>query len=390
VQAALGIYAFLIPFDDIAILASGGATGPTLTRFAGAAATVILLLTGLANRRLVRPPRAALWMSLFILWSIASITWAVNEQLSLERLPTLLSLFLLYLIVSSFRLTEKELQWVVALAILGAVVAGASVIATYFQGNAYMKETGRATFIVGQELANPNKIANKLLLPFSLALSGLFATRNWLRQLICLTAISVMILAVFLTISRGAILALGVILLLYFHQFWVNWRFWVATVIVGLAVFVMPEYFFTRFQQAAVTGGANRLEIWQQGLEGLKHYGAWGMGLENSPIRYSTERGVISDPHNVYLGVWLQTGIVGLCLFVMAIVSYMRDARLWRNVAREGPRMRLIGFEAAGWGMMVAGMFLFYVWQKDFWLLWMLLGIAVQVQKDAAAEAQLL
>src|SRR5437868_624395 len=59
VQVAIGLFAFVVPFDAIAA-AGPGPTGRSVTWFIGAAAIVILLNIGLVSpERLQRPPRSA-------------------------------------------------------------------------------------------------------------------------------------------------------------------------------------------------------------------------------------------------------------------------------------------------------------------------------------------
>jgi hypothetical protein len=104
VELPLGVFAFLIPFDSVLML---GQSGHTLTWLTGAAAGGILLAYGVLSGRLTAPPRAALWWGLFILWGAASLLWALDPGQALERLPTALLLFLLYLVVVSFRISER-------------------------------------------------------------------------------------------------------------------------------------------------------------------------------------------------------------------------------------------------------------------------------------------
>ena len=55
-ELALGVYAFLLPFDSLSAV---GPEGVTLTSIAGAAVVAILLGTALVRRELHKPPRRA-------------------------------------------------------------------------------------------------------------------------------------------------------------------------------------------------------------------------------------------------------------------------------------------------------------------------------------------
>src|SRR2546422_7737252 len=71
IQASLGAFAFLLPFDTVAVLGSGVGEDPgsTLNWYVGAAAGLMLLAAAIVGGRFERPPRAALWWSLLMLWA---------------------------------------------------------------------------------------------------------------------------------------------------------------------------------------------------------------------------------------------------------------------------------------------------------------------------------
>ena len=83
----------------------------------------MLLAAGLVERRLGRPPLAALWWSLFMVWAALTTAWAINPDAAFRRLPSALSLFFLYLVAVSFKPSRKELYWVCVLTVLGGVMA---------------------------------------------------------------------------------------------------------------------------------------------------------------------------------------------------------------------------------------------------------------------------
>jgi hypothetical protein len=67
VEAALGVCAFLLPFDTVLVAGQVGGIHLHVTWFAAAAACATLLLTGLmSGRGFVPPPRPALWWTLFV------------------------------------------------------------------------------------------------------------------------------------------------------------------------------------------------------------------------------------------------------------------------------------------------------------------------------------
>src|SRR5499426_2206136 len=164
-----GLYAFLVPFDGVVNLKGG-----TPTKLAGLVAAAALVAAALMEPRLRRPPTAAIWLTAFILWAFMSAGWTIMDPTDVfQSLQTPLSLFLLYIVAVSVRVSKKELLWVCALFLLGATLAaGWSVL--YGVEDAYDPSSsgvlkGRATLKVGGTTANPNAFAAGLILPLALA-----------------------------------------------------------------------------------------------------------------------------------------------------------------------------------------------------------------------------
>src|SRR5690349_10931450 len=122
VQMSLGTFALLLPFDSVAALGTSSA-GTTLNWFIGALTAVILFGMGLVNRRLERPPRAAIWWVIFMTWTTVTVLWALEPAKALQRLPTVFALVLLYVVAVSFRMTRREFSGIVCLTIPGGMVA---------------------------------------------------------------------------------------------------------------------------------------------------------------------------------------------------------------------------------------------------------------------------
>ena len=77
IEVALGLYALLIPFESMTTM--DNSTGPTdtLLRYVGVVALLVTLGVGRLRGRIIRPPRTALFWSLFILWAAVSTEWAI-------------------------------------------------------------------------------------------------------------------------------------------------------------------------------------------------------------------------------------------------------------------------------------------------------------------------
>ncbi len=383
VQIAFGIYAFLVPFDSVSVLGTAE-QGTTLTFWVGGASGLALLLTGLLQGRMSVPPRAAWWWATLILWVSVTMLWAIDPSTCVRKLPTIFGLLLLYLIAISLRVTKTELFWVAIAVILGGLIAGLYAAFSYYGGIAFQNE--RSSLIIAGRETDPNYFAASLLLPISLAI-GMFASfPGWIKKGLTLLAVVTMGFAVLLSMSRGALVAIVLILLLYCYRLRANWHFLVVPALLGSLLAWMPTPFFQRLAGASASHGAGRLDIWHVGLALLKRYGLMGAGLDNFPLGYQQFAGLASrfpyhgymrGAHNTFLNMAVENGIVGFGLFVAGLISQLRVAQHSR--VRLAPP--LVSYEAACYGLLVAGFFLDLFWWKLFWLAWILLALASRVDE---------
>jgi O-antigen ligase len=383
IEVALGLYAFLIPFESMTTMENGTGSTATLLRYVGLLALFVTLGVGWLRERIIRPPQTALFWSLFVLWGGVSTLWAIDQEWALNRLPTALGLWLLYMAIVSVRLAAKEFSCITLLTILGGL--GASMYSAYmFFGTG--RAIGRVSLAEGSTLSDPNYFAVTLLLPLSLSFGGVLSSRTWLRRGFFLAGTGVIALAVFLTMSRGALAAAAAITVVFLLRLRLNWRLLLPVVAAGVALLFMPQLFFERMQEAASTRMVGRQDIWEVGIHSLKSYGAFGAGLENFQHafqRYAgTSRFSVGDQrnsHNIYLCVSVEFGVLGMLFLFLAVRSHLRAfPQPTKNILTSA---KLVAFEAACWGMLIAGFSVDILWRKSFWFAWALSVGAIQVQR---------
>jgi O-antigen ligase len=389
VRTAVGLYAFLIPWEDLTVMGHG-ADRTTLLWYAGGIAIPVLLSIGVIRQGIVRPPRAALFWSLLVFWAAASSLWAIKPDKALGRIPTAASLWVLYLAAVSVRITRKEFSSIALMVVAGGATAALYSAHQYFNGNGMVDfEGSRASLSESTNTADPNFFAASLLLPLSIAFGEVLSSSNGLRRVFMLAATGAIGLAVFLTMSRGALLAVLVIACVFFHRLRLNWRLLIPVAVLGAALLVMPNLFFHRFQEAAATRGAGRLDIWEVGMTALGHYGLIGAGLENFGDAYSLYAGTGRffvgfgrAAHNVFLNTSVELGILGLILLVAAIASHLRALQRLRSSMNHLPPARLVALEAACWAMLTSSLFLDLLWRKVFWFSWIMLVLATNAWQE--------
>jgi O-antigen ligase len=384
IEVTLGLYAFLIPFEPVTTMGNGTSTSPapTLLRYVGLLALFVTLGVGWLRGR-IRPPQTALFWSLFMVWGGVSTLWAIDQEMALHRLPMALGLWLLYMAIVSVRLTAKEFSCIVLLTIVGGL--GASIYFAY--GFFRMGDAIGHVFHTTETLSDPDFFSATLLLPLSLCVGGVLSSRTWLGRALFLAATGVITLALFLTMSRGALAALTGITFIFLLRLRLNWRLLLPVATAGTALMFMPPLFFQRVHEASTSRISGRLDIWQIGIHSLKSYGAFGAGLDNFSNAFQryvgTARFFAGDQrssHNIYLTAAVEFGILGIVFLFGAVRSHLRAfPPPTRNIRASS---RIVAFEAACWGMLIMGFSLDILWRKGFWFVWALSAVAVHVQRE--------
>jgi O-antigen ligase len=150
----------------------------------------------------------------------------------------------------------------------------------------------------------------------------------------------------------------------------------VATALGFIVMTFVPDYFVERISQAGETGGAGRLDIWYVGWRALEKYWLVGAGFGNFPNAYTEFadyaphfQGGNRASHNIFVGSFVEVGVIGLSLLVLAIIKHFRLIQL-RGIRFD---KELIMLNAVFWGMLVSSLFLDTLLYKPFWLLWMMI-----------------
>ena len=235
---------------------------------------------------------------------------------------------------------------------------------------------------MGEEAINPNIFATRLLLPLALSVGAFFAVRSGLAE-----DPDVGLQRppdpghVAHSLARRGIGGTG-------HGGRVPAPVWRkpphsggGALIAGITL-ALPGEFFTRFGEAAKTGGAGRFDIWYVAVEALKHYGVFGAGLSNFSTVYTKYAGYAPRfvgfdraSHNLYLEMSVEAGIIGLLLLAQAIRMQLGSGNKNKRPAGK-PNPWMIAVEAASWSILTAAMFAHLFWEKSFGSsgLWLLLA----------------
>src|SRR5262249_5151238 len=330
--------------------------------------------------RFERPPKGALWWGGLLIWGLFTTLWAVNPAVVLQRAPTALGLFLLYAAAVCLRVSKRELFWVIMLTILGGLTAAGYAAWQFYHGVGYIspaaahKLSNRATLVLGKGETDPNMFAANLLLPLSLAVGESLSLRRGILRIVSWLASAIVAFGLLTTMSRGSLLAVAAMTFVFLRRHRVDWRILTGVAVLPLMTLALPQLFFARLASGLGSHGEGRFDIWWVGLRLLGDWGILGAGLANFPVVYNKYAGYAPvfqgfgrAPHNIYLGIAVELGVVGLLLLIGAVWSEMRAARPFIGSRCTAYSPLETACEAACWGMLVMGLSIDILWLKAFW-----------------------
>lgn len=222
-----------------------------------------------------------------------------------------------------------------------------------------------------------------LVIPFAIACTA-FAKDRGLRLLGFVTACSA-VAAVFLTQSRGGLLALAGILLI---AVWLLvprliTRVKVLCGSVLAAILVLPPLLnhFERLQGVDDATELSRLAVWQAAVRIFLGHPLLGVGYGNYRFLYADfVPGAVPgklDAHNLYLELLAETGIVGFLVFIVLVSAFFFVSL--KSTRKQDSLSRIVAFGVCGAivATLIHGMvdYIFNASPQFGTLFWLVLGL---------------
>jgi putative inorganic carbon (HCO3(-)) transporter len=218
--------------------------------------------------------------------------------------------------------------------------------------------------ILLQDTIHPNVMAGSLvlILPFSVSWV-LFAWQdiNIPEKILAIVSSLVMVFFLILTQSRGAWIAIFIVLI-FFPVF--RWRWgWVLSILGILATFSIVYILgLTKVLNALVSGGSvrgvqGRMEIWERAYYMIRDFPFTGVGMGSFtkvadslyPFTLASP-GSIFHAHNLILQIGVDLGLIGLSAWIAILVIHFTQA--WKSrlngILNKNPRIEAIGFALMG------------------------------------------
>jgi O-antigen ligase len=321
----------------------------------------------------------------FTAWAAMSLVWAqapADTQTSVQRYALNFMLFPVALLAIR---APRHVLWIVT-----AFAAGAFAAVLLGLQAGTLDGEGR---LAGAGI-NPNQLGSYLVVTIVfLATFGVGRVWSGPARAAALTGAVLAALAVFLTLSRGALVGLAVALLVAPIVAGAGRRAGVlvltlAAILGTLAWFgaVAPPDHVERVTNPDRDGGAGRTDLWRVGWRMVEDRPVQGVGAGNYPVAsidYLLRPGATENDsqivdeqkvaHNIYLTVLSELGIVGMALFAvivgLCLRSALRAARAFG--ARGDPAMELASraLFISIVSLLAVGFFSSALYVKQFWIL---------------------
>ncbi len=210
---------------------------------------------------------------------------------------------------------------------------------------------------------NPNVLGEFFLLTIPLTIARLFAAKTVKGKLIYALAGAMQILCMVFTYSRGCWLGI-MFAAVIFLALCGKKLFVFMTVGVFALPFVIPQSIIDRLLSignTADTSTAYRVFIWEGTCRMLKDTWLYGIGLGSDAFnsvypRYALGAITAPHPHNLFLLILAETGLIGAIMLAVVLLMYFRTTG---RVCRKNSNFKVyaVAFASAMAGYLLQGMF---------------------------------
>jgi O-antigen ligase len=237
-------------------------------------------------------------------------------------------------------------------------------------------------------------------------------TKKRILKLVGLLFVALMLFVVFNTYSRGAYLALALVVFLVMLDFRLNpMLFFGALAVLIIGAFALPGEYTARLETLTALSPGSQGGIYQDsslrgrssemltGLQMFITHPLLGLGSGNYKPSYQEYAQIVGietraeprDPHSLYIQVLAETGILGFITFMGFVISLLAGLG-WARKAMQGKR----GYETwLPWvsasrlsiiSYLTTSIFLHNAYIRYFWILAALAIVAIQLTQRQLIE----
>lgn len=338
-----------------------------------------------------------IYFAIYVVCIIFADFTSIFPSQSMRFLVFFMTCFAIMVLLAVSIRTPQELYETVGTIMLGLLACGAYGVLQIIRGVPVIPSQVDITLNdslpgrVFSTMGNANNYAQILcmLLPFCIAmfLNSRYAISRLFFAAIALPAFATLLY----TSSRSGWIGFAVSMLVF--VFLINKKILPVLIAGGLlCIPIMPDFVYRRLTTITNLSDSSigyRFKIWRISFKVLHDYLVTGLGLGTDAFvsitrnYYLGETNGLTPPHshNLYLQMWLETGIIGILSFIAFMLRLVKQS--YKSIAKSTDK-RLRNVLAAGIsslaGISVIGLFE-YVWYYPRVMLffWVVAGISVAV-----------
>jgi putative inorganic carbon (HCO3(-)) transporter len=315
-----------------------------------------ILITVSASAKIIFTP---IHILVFLYWCIAAIATAFSpvKSAALSGFLTLTIYLGLFALGSQILRSSRWRNWIITSYLLTALLVsgygirqqffGVQQLATWNDPNSALAHDTR----VYSYLGNPNLLGGYLLPAIALSVAAIFIWRGWIQKTLAVIMVMMNSACLYFTDSRGAWLAMAVligVLLLLFYYWWREflprfWRIWLLPLVFGSLAGILLVAFISleplRLRLMSIFAGREdssnnfRINVWEACFKIIKDYPLIGIGPGNNAFnqiypRYMNSRYPALSAYSVYLEHIVEMGYIGFgCFLWLLAVTFNHGMR---------------------------------------------------------------
>jgi putative inorganic carbon (HCO3(-)) transporter len=299
-----------------------------------------------AQRAIITP----IHVLVFLYWCVATVATAFSpvKSAAFNGWVTLTLYLILFALAAQILRSPKLFNWIITSYLLTALVVssygvrqeffGVQQLATWNDPNSPLANDTR----VYSYLGNPNLLGGYLLPAIALSLAAIFVWQGWVQKTLAVIMTAVNSACLYFTDSRGAWLAMAVligVLLLLFYAWWREylprfWQIWLLPLVFGSLAGLLIIAFITleplRLRLMSIFAGREdssnnfRINVWEACFKIIRDYPVIGIGPGHDAFnqiypRYMNSRYPALSAYSVYLEHIVEMGYLGFGCFLWLV-----------------------------------------------------------------------
>jgi len=269
---------------------------------------------------------------IYFMYYIVSIIWAISSDLSKWHIFTLIASFIMFAFLAIDVYNDSEHIFLKESVYLSGIIF---IIISLLSLDIHL--SNRFTLSIGRYM-DPNYLSTGLVLITAVIMDKILKKEHRSINLIILM---LLIMIVFITGSRGGLLAnITVILTFYivdrdkiYNKIYVFLLGFIMFVLIfNFSYNYIPNWIINRFSINEILSdqGSGRIDIWLNSISYYKDLPIlrliFGTGFATFSYISLNTTGVLKVAHNIYIQSLLEGGIVGLLITIFVIINAMQNA----------------------------------------------------------------